>query len=114
MEARRVSVPDLKVGEILPVKVVGLEPPLVITSVTPTSYVIRPKKPAVGALPGSLPSVKITTIQEILKQRAVRGKLFPTSYSMTNSEEFFAECFAFYVLGKLPAALVPQFEKALK
>lgn len=113
-DARRVSVPDLKVGEVLPVKVVGLEPPLVITAVTPTSYVLRTKKPAFGTLPGSSPSVRITAIQNILKRKTVVGKVFPSDYSMKNDVEFFAECFSFYVLGKMPEGLVPQFEKALK
>ena len=41
-------------------------------------------------------------------------EVFPSDYSMKNDVEFFAECFSFYVLGKLPEGLVPQFEKALK
>jgi hypothetical protein len=113
-EANRVTVPDLKVGEVLPVKVVGLEPPLVITEVTPTSYMLRPKKTTLKTPPGYAHSVRINVVQSILKQRAATGKLFPSRYSMTSDMEFFAECFSFYILGKMSAGLVSQFEKALK
>lgn len=112
-KARRVSVPDLKAGDILPVKVKGLEPPLLITKVTLTSYVLQPKKVPIGTLPGSAPSVSITSVSNIMKQQAVAGKVFPSMYSMKNDVEFFAECFAFYVLGRMPPELVPMFEKAL-
>jgi len=112
-KARRVSVPDLKVGDVLPVKVRGLEPPLVISRVTPTSYVLQPKKLSPGTLPGSDTSVSITAVHNIMKQKAVAGKVFPSMYSMKNDVEFFAECFAFFVFGRMPPELVPQFEKAL-
>ena len=114
ISARNVRVPDLKPGDVLPVPVRGLEPPLVITSITPRSYVITPRKLPVGVLPGATATVSIDAVQGLMKQKAVTGKLFPTAYSMKNDVEFFAECFAFYVLGKLPKDLVPQFEKAMK
>lgn len=102
-DARRVEVPVLKVGELLPVNLRGELTPRVITKVTPLSYEL-----------GSGISVRISAVEDILKRKAVEGKLFPSGYSMKNSTEFFAECFAFYVLGRMAPALAVKFEEALK
>lgn len=102
-DARRVEVPVLKAGELLPVNLRGELTPRRITKVTPLFYEL-----------GSGISVRISAVEGILKRKAVEGKLFPSGYSMKDDVEFFAECFSFYVLGRLPAGLVPQFEKALK
>lgn len=113
-EARRVRVPDLKVGDILPVPVRGTVPPLVITNITTSKYVVKPKKLPIGVLPKSDMMVSISAVESILKRQAVTGKIFPTMYSMKNVEEFFAECFAGMVLGRLPKNLLTEFEAALK
>jgi len=102
-DVRRVPVPVLKAGDILPLNLKGELAPRVITKVTPLYYEL-----------GDGVMVKVHDVEGILKRKAVVGKLFPSAYSMKNDEEFFAECFSFYVLGKLPAGLVPEFEKALK
>lgn len=102
-DARRVEIPVLKAGDLLPVNLRGELTPRVITKVTPWDYEL-----------GQGVMVKVRDVEGILKRKAVEGKLFPSGYSMKNVEEFFAECFSFYILGKLPAGLVPQFEKALK
>jgi hypothetical protein len=102
-DARRVEVPVLKAGQLLPVNLRGELTPRKIVNVTPLSYEL-----------GSGISVRIRAVEDILKRKAVEGKLFPSGYSMKNDVEFFAECLSFYILGRLPAALVPQFEKALK
>jgi len=102
-DARREDVPVLKAGDLLPLNLKGEDAPRVITKVTPLSYEL-----------GSGVSVKIRDVEGIVKRKAVVGKLFPSGYSMKNVEEFFAECFSFYILGKLPSLLVPQFEAALK
>lgn len=102
-DARRVEVPVLKAGEVLPVNLRGELTPRRIVNVTPLSYEL-----------GSGISVRIRAVEDILKRKKVVGQVFPSDYSMKNDVEFFAECFAFYVLGKMPAGLVPQFEKALK
>lgn len=46
-------------------------------------------------------------------QRAKGTETFPSRYSMTDSQEFFAECFAFYTLGRLKPDLAKRFEEAL-
>ena len=102
-DARWVDVPELKAGEFLPVNLRGEITPRKITKVTPLSYEL-----------GSGVSVKISAVEGILKRKAVEGKLFPSGYSMKNPTEFFAECFAFYVLGRLSPALAVKFEEALK
>lgn len=41
-------------------------------------------------------------------------RLFPSRYSMTDYMEFFAECFAFYTLGKMKPDLLKKFEGVLE
>jgi hypothetical protein len=57
--------------------------------------------------------VKVNDIRKILNQQALIGS-FPTLYSAKNYEEFFAECFSLFTLGKLKPDLAGQFESALK
>jgi len=52
------------------------------------------------------------TVRKILEERAVVAK-FPTPYSSKTVEEFFAELFALYALGKLSPDLSSKFEEAL-
>jgi len=49
-------------------------------------------------------------VQKWLRTKAV----FPSLYSATDPDEFFAECFAFYTMGTLKPDLAVQFEAAIK
>lgn len=52
-------------------------------------------------------------VMRLLTEEAKGTETFPSRYSMTNSSEFFAECFAFYTLGRLKPDLARRFEEAL-
>lgn len=58
--------------------------------------------------------VKADQLLKILEQQALAKGVFPSAYSMKNNEEFFAECFAHYTLGKMKPDLSARFEAALK
>lgn len=53
--------------------------------------------------------VLASDVEKILSTKAA----FPSMYSATNYEEFFAECFSFYTLGQLKPDLASKFEAAL-
>lgn len=57
--------------------------------------------------------VKISEVLVALKKKEVSQSVFPSAYSMTSDTEFFAECFADYVLGKLKPDLSKRFEAAV-
>lgn len=52
-------------------------------------------------------------LREHLERRTVLAR-FPTPYSITNLDEFFAECFAFYSLSKLNESLASAFESVIE
>ena len=55
----------------------------------------------------------IYKVMQLITERAKGTETFPSQYSMTDSDEFFAECFAFYTLGRLKPDLARRFEEAL-
>jgi hypothetical protein len=65
-----------------------------------------------GLSPDGKRKVKKIDLRNILKRKAVMG-YFPTPYSTKDHEEFFSECFSFYVLGKLNPDLSKRFEAVI-
>lgn len=92
-----------KVGDVLPVPVRGAKG---------TKFVIVKDD---GLFFHTTPPGKFDAraLMKVLTQKAKGTSVFPTTYSMTDVDEFFAECFAHYTLGRLSPALTRQFEKAL-
>lgn len=92
------------VGDELPVPVKGAKgTKFIIVRDTGDMYETEPK----GRFP----------VQGVLKLMALAAKgetVFPSRYSMTSGEEFFAECFAFYTMGRMKSDLAKKFEAALK
>lgn len=97
--SQRPELPDLKVGDLLPVEVRGAKGPITIVSRTGLTL---------GLSTGG--AVSMMDVQKFLRNKAV----FPTVYAAKNVEEFFAECFAFYTMGTLKPDLAAQFEAAIK
>ena len=87
-----------KAGDTLPVPLRGVKVPPVITKQEGLFYHL-----STGG------RVKVLDVMKILKVTAN----FPTQYSSKNVDEFFAECFAFYTLGRLKPDLSAKFESAL-
>lgn len=94
----RVETPPLKEGDVLPLPVRGVKGPVIVTGLEGLFYRI-----STGG------HVSILEVQKRLRLQAT----FPTAYAATNYEEFFAECFSFYTLGKLKPDLTERFEAAL-
>ena len=90
------------VGDTLPVKVRGESVPPVVTAKSALYYTLS-----------SGGQVKIQDVRRLLANTAARA-VFPSAYSAKDVEEFFAECFSFYTLGKLKPNLAASFELALK
>lgn len=95
----RPNMPPLAVGDTLPVKVRGTKGPITITGHEGQFYNL-----STGGM------VKMYDVQKWLRTKAV----FPSLYSATDPDEFFAECFAFYTMGTLKPDLAVQFEAAIK
>jgi hypothetical protein len=55
----------------------------------------------------------VREVLRLITEKAKGTETFPSQYSMTSSSEFFAECFAFYTLGRLSPDLAKRFEEAL-
>lgn len=94
----RTPVDPPKPGELLSLKIQGIPKPLV------ESVDLR----FVNFVGGG--KVPLDTIMKELRIKAT----FPSRYAATNPEEFFAECFAYFALGKLKPDLKERFEAVLK
>ena len=92
------EIPLSQVGDKLPVPLKGYKDPPTITKINWDRYEID-----VGG------SVKIDVVNKILK--GIRG--YPTPYSATNNEEFFAELFCMYLLGTLQPKFLEVFQKIM-
>jgi hypothetical protein len=91
------------VGDELPVSVKGAKgTKFIIVKDDGMYFTTEPK--------GTFP---VREVMRLLTQRAKGTETFPSQYSMTDSSEFFAECFAFYTLGRLKPDLAKRFEEAL-
>ena len=93
-----------KVGDVLPVPVKGSKGVnYIIVKDDGVTYQTEPK----GAF-------SVRDVMRILTTKAKSTETFPSQYSMTDSVEFFAECFAFYTLGRIKPDLSAKFESALR
>jgi len=99
----KVVVPPIRVGDPFPIPVQG--------------HRVRPHVVGVDAMNYRLSTgglVSRRSADEVVKRNLVRGR-FPSLYSMKDITEFFAECFAFFVLNrKLSPELSGRFRSALK
>ena len=102
-KGRATQITRPKVGDPLPVPLKGSKEVPIITKDTGRTFEL-----STGGY------VNADSLLKILQQQAAAKGVFPSAYSMTNYEEFFAECFAFYVLGRMKEDLATSFEKALK
>ncbi len=92
------------VGDELPVPVKGAKGiKFIIVKDTGDIYETAPK----GRFP-------VRAVLNMMETAAKGEAVFPSRYSMTNDQEFFAECFAFYTMGRMKPDLVKKFEAALK
>ena len=92
------------VGDELPVPVKGAKGiKFIIVKDTGDIYETAPK----GRFP-------VRAVLNMMETAAKGEAVFPSRYSMTNDQEFFAECFAFYTMGRMKPVLVKKFEAALK
>lgn len=83
----------LKVGDVIPVKIRGFSNPVVV-KLDPLNYWLSDT--------AKLSRSKIDTYLN-----------FPTAYATTTVEEFFAECFAFYLMGGLKPDMEAKFLESM-
>lgn len=98
--SKRIEMP--KIGEPLPVPIRGQKEPPIVTNFDGGYFHL-----STGG------RVKFQQVFKIMRQLQV-VEAFPSAYAATKLEEFFAECFAFYVMGELSEGLAQDFEAALK
>ena len=103
-QGRATQIERPKVGEPLPIPVRGQKEPPVVTKDTGRTFEL-----STGGY------VNAESVLKILQQQAAaKGGVFPSVYSMKDYDEFFAECFAFYTMGRMKPELEAQFTEALK
>jgi len=93
-----------KVGDRMPFAFPGeKEPSFVVRADSANLYLSKD-----GTVPDS--RVEIASLRKALRIEAN----FPSTYSAKDEDEFFAECFAFYALGRLKPELRERFETAIQ
>ena len=97
IEGKGITVP--KVGDVVPVKARGYTDPVVVTKDEGYRYQLSSG--------GTIEKMRLV---QFMRARN-REESFPTPYAASKPEEYFAECFAMFVLGTLQPEHVERFER---
>lgn len=104
----------IEVGKPLPIPVKGFDTPPTVLKIEFGRIYIDDGTGVQDGKPYKLNTyLPYTSVYSALVNENVR-KMFPSNYAATQPEEFFAECFAYYILDQLSPELVADFERIVK